>query len=83
MANPREKSLRPSRARVLYEQTYRKGDAVIRKELLPEKLPYFTAGTKIVSMEVRKAGRVEIDGEEFEFQEIYVLCTPPPEEDAL
>lgn len=62
-----------SKSRVLYEETYRKGKASIRKDLLPGRLPYFAAGTTLVSMELRKAGRVEIDGEEFEFQLIYVL----------
>lgn len=70
------------KSRVLYEETYRKGEANIRKDLLPDRLPHFTAGTKLVSMELRKAGRVEIDGEVFEFQEIYGLCTPPPEDGA-
>lgn len=68
-----------SKSRVLYEETYRKGQASIRKDLLPERLPHFAAGTKLVSMELRKAGLVEIDGEELEFQELYVLVKPGEE----
>lgn len=64
------------KSRVLYEETYRKGRANIRKDLLPERLPYFAKGTTLVSMELRKAGWVEIDGEELEFQELYVLVKP-------
>lgn len=68
-----------SKSRVLYEETYRRGQANIRKDLLPERLPYFAKGTTLISMELRKAGRVEIDGEELEFQLIYVLCKPGEE----
>jgi hypothetical protein len=63
--------------RVLYEETYRKGTAKIRTDLLPERLPYFAEGSTMVSMEMRKAGCVEIDGEEFEFQDIHVIVRPP------
>lgn len=62
-----------SKSRVLYEETYRKGEANIRKDLLPNRLPYFAVGVTLVSMELRKAGKVEIDGEVFEFQDIHVL----------
>lgn len=65
--------------RVTYQETYRKGEANIRKELLPERLPYMPPGVTIVRMELRKAGSVEIDGETFEFQELYVLVKPPAE----
>ncbi len=63
--------------RVLYEETYRKGAAKIRTDLLPKRLPYFAEGSTMVSMELRKTGRVEIDGEEFEFQDIHVIVRPP------
>lgn len=68
-----------SKSRVLYEETYRKGRASIRKDLLPERLPYFAEGTKLVSMELRKAGWVEIDGEKFEFELVYILIKPAEE----
>lgn len=68
-----------SKERVTYEETYRKGQAKISTDLLPERLPYFTEGTTMVSMELRKTGRVEIDGEEFEFQDIHVVVRPPKE----
>ena len=59
--------------RVLYEETFKKGQAKIRKDLLPANLPYFTPGTILVSMELRRAGRVEIDGEVYEFQDVHVV----------
>lgn len=62
-----------SKSRVLYEETYKKGQAKIRKDLLPDRLPYFAAGVTLVSMELRRAGRVEIDGEKYEFQYLYVM----------
>jgi hypothetical protein len=68
-----------SKERILYAETYRKGEANIRKDLLPDRLSYFAEGSKLVSMEIRKAGRIEIDGAELEFQDIRVICTPPEE----
>jgi hypothetical protein len=68
-----------SKERVTYEETFRKGAAKIRTDLLPERLPYFAEGSTMVSMEMRKAGRIEIDGEEFEFQDIHVVVRPPQE----
>lgn len=66
-----------SKERVTYEETYRKGAANIRKELLPESLPYMRPGTKVVSMGLERAGVVEIDGEELEFQVVRVISRPP------
>lgn len=63
--------------RITYQETYRKGAARISTNLLPERLPYFVQGTTLVSMEIRKSGRVEIDGEELEFQDIHVIVRPP------
>ena len=65
------------RERVLYEETYKKGAAKVRTDLLPATLPYLSAGTTLVSIDIRKAGRVEIDGEELEFQDLHILVRPP------
>lgn len=74
------KSTRKPKTEILYQETYRKGEANIRQSLLPDRLPYMPQGVQIVSMELRKAGQVRVDGKVFEFQEVYVLCLPPPGE---
>lgn len=74
---------RAPKERVTFEMTYKKGQANIRKELLPERLPYFSPGATLVSMEIRRAGTIEIDGEELEFQYIRVLCRPVPQSEVV
>lgn len=54
-----------------YRETYRAGAARIRKELLPERLPYMKPGWVIESMEMRAAGTMS-DGREFQDVRIYL-----------
>jgi hypothetical protein len=64
--------MKKPKERVLYEEYYKKGAVRIQKDLLPERLPYMPEGAQIVSMEIRKAGTIEADGERLEFQDIHV-----------
>lgn len=61
-----------SREVVLYEETYKKGACRVRKELLPDRFPYMNQEARITAIEVRKAGRVTVDGRELEFQDVRV-----------
>lgn len=64
-----------------YKATYRAGAARIRKELLPERLPYMNPGWVIDSMEMRASGAMS-DGREFQDVRIYLresAAAPDPE----
>lgn len=48
-----------------YRETYKRGAAVVRADLLPERFPFTTAGWTVESIEMTAAGRLE-DGREFQ-----------------
>ena len=58
--------------RITYRETYKPGSCVVKKDLLPERLPYMDKGFKIESMELRSAGTVLRGEEEVEFQDVRV-----------
>ena len=62
--------------KILYQEKYKKGAMRVRRELLPETLPYMSRETIIKAIEIRSAGRCEIDGESMEFQDIRVYTFP-------
>ncbi len=63
--------------KILYQEKYRKGAMRVRRELLPETLPYMSKGTTIKAIEIKSAGTCEIDGERLEFQDVRVYTFPP------
>jgi len=65
--------------KIVFQARYKKGACMVRKDRLPDRLPYFAAGAVLHSMEVRSVGRLILDGEELEFQDIRVLVKPPAE----
>lgn len=67
------------REKITYRQTYKSGAMKVSEHLLPERLPYFAVNAKLVGMEVRAAGHVEVDGEKLEFQDVRVYVRMPPE----
>lgn len=54
----------------VYRETYRRGSAVIREDLLPERLPFLEEGWRVDSIEVMAAGVMD-DGREFQEIRIY------------
>lgn len=54
-----------SKPREIYKETILPGAGAIRKELLPDRLPYMPEGWKVDAIEVRAAGRLD-DGREFQ-----------------
>lgn len=65
-----------ARDRELYRETYKKGAAVIRESLLPDRLPYMPEGWRITKMELIAAGKKELtSGEVVEYQEVRVYVT--------
>lgn len=60
---------------VKYEETYKRGAMKVAKEFLPT-LPHLAKGSKVVSLELLKAGTLS-DGTEF--QNICVIVQPPPQ----
>lgn len=58
-----------------YKQTYRPLVAWIRKDLLPPTLPHLLTGFKIEAIELRAAGRCQLDGKELEFQDLRVYTS--------
>ncbi len=60
-----------SKPRETYRETYRAGEAKIRRDLLPERLPYMRAGWRIESMEMRAAGALD-DGREYQDVRVYL-----------
>lgn len=63
--------------KIKYQEKYRKGSMSVRKELLPEAMPYMSKGTKIHAMFIQSAGTCTLDGKELEFQDVRVYSIPP------
>ena len=61
MAKPKE----------IYKETYRAGHAVIKKQLLPYRLPHMKDGWEVDSMEMRAAGALD-DGREFQDLRVFL-----------
>jgi hypothetical protein len=64
--------------KITYSEKYKKG-TIVRDSLLPERLPYMSSGAKIFRMELKQAGNIMIDGEEYEFQDIRVISYYAPD----
>lgn len=64
--------------KIVYSEKYKKG-TIVRDSLLPDRLPYMPVGAKIFRMELKSAGNIIIDGEEFEYQDIRVISYNPIE----
>lgn len=62
---------KPKRVKETYHETYRKGEATIRKELLPETFPFTSVGFVVDSIEMIAAGAMD-DGREFQEIRIFV-----------
>lgn len=60
------------REQITYKQTYKPGTMVVSRDLLPERLPYMASNAKLVDLEVKAAGKIMIDGENLEFQDVRV-----------
>jgi hypothetical protein len=65
------------RPRETFKQTYRR-DSFIKKEKLPETLPYLTPGCKIEAMELKAAGTLLWNGRKLEFQDVRIYVSPAP-----
>lgn len=61
---------KPGKPREIYKETFKPGAANVRKELLPDRLPYMPEGWKVDAIEVRAAGRLD-DGREFQDVRVY------------
>lgn len=64
------------RDRLLREETYRKGTAMIRPGNLPTL--YHVNGFRVISCEIQKAGAVERDGQRLEYQVLKVFLEERP-----
>jgi hypothetical protein len=62
--------------KILYQEKYKKGAMRVRRDLLPVTLPYMTKGTVVKDIEIRSAGKCELDGEALEFQDVRVYTVP-------
>lgn len=60
----------------IYRETYERGSAMIRQELLPERFPFTPEGWRIDAIEVMAAGALD-DGREFQEVRIYARETTP------
>lgn len=58
------------REKILYAEKYRKGAMKVKKELLPQTLPFIYEKAKIEEIEMTEAGKIEVDGRQLE----YVIC---------
>ena len=62
--------------KILYQEKYKNGAMRVRRELLPDTLPYMAKGAVITDIEIRAAGKCERDGEILEFQDVRVYTVP-------
>jgi hypothetical protein len=62
--------------KILYQEKYKKGAMRVRRELLPDTLPYMAKGGKIHAMFIQSAGTCTLDGKELEFQDVRVYTVP-------
>jgi len=62
--------------KILYQEKYKNGAMRVRRELLPNTLPYMAKGAVITDIEIRSAGKCELDGEAMEFQDVRVYTVP-------
>lgn len=58
--------------KITYKETYK--GVCVKEHLLPTTLPHLAEGTEIKRIDVKAAGKIVIDGDEFEFQDIRVIC---------
>lgn len=60
----------PKRPRETYRESYRKGAALVRESLIPERFPFTPAGWRVDAIELMAAGSLD-DGREFQEVRIY------------
>lgn len=65
------------RDKLLYEETYKKGAAVIRAGNLPT-LYHINPEFRVLSCEIQKAGTVEREGQRLEYQVLKVFLEERP-----
>ena len=70
------------RDKLLYEETYKKGALMIRPGELPT-LYHIRPDFRVLSCEIQKAGTVERDGKQLEYQILKVLLEERPNKKAL
>lgn len=61
----------PMKERVVYMEKYKPGACNVKRELLPDRLPYMAKGFVITAMEMRAAGKLR-DGREFQDVRVFV-----------
>lgn len=62
------------RDRVIYAEKYKKGAMKVKKESLPESLPFIMKpGSKIEEIELIESGKLERNDQEFEYAVIKIL----------